>query len=207
MPAKVAGMDHTSHLLSVRNRLHLHIVGPGLEEEPVCSRALCVWLAPGADRQGKGVPLPLSGDGLPIGGELAAHAIRVRDQEGCADSEAHQAIRIIVLDNHSGRRSRPWRGEDVDASFAGEIPHDLKNLHAPAGSDRDAREFRHAFVGHGPVQRDHALATDLDGCLRFCQRRKETRHHRSQCQSTKEELHRGPIPGGASNSLEALSGG
>ncbi|MGA2730177.1 MAG: hypothetical protein ABSE96_20400 [Terracidiphilus sp.] len=105
-------------------------LGAGLPAAAVC-------------RQGERVAFPFGSNGLAIGGELAANAIWVGDQEGPANPEAHETVRVIVQLHHLGRGGRIGRGQYIHVPFPWEICGNLKDFHASAGSDHDACEFRH----------------------------------------------------------------
>jgi hypothetical protein len=113
-------------------------------------------------RQSDGVALPLRGQGLAVGGKLAANPVRVRRQEGRAQAVAKIADSVVIVHvEHLLGGGQIGRGQHVDVALAGEVGGDLQNLHAAAGRNGDAGELglggADSFAGEG----DYLLAADL----------------------------------------------
>ena len=111
--AKVAGVNDAGDLLAAGDVLHVYVVGLGLEDEPVHGVALGAGqFADVVGRQGDGVALPLGGEGLAVGGELAANAVGIGNQEGRAEAVAEIAVGVIVhVEHFFGRRPGRARPE------------------------------------------------------------------------------------------------
>ncbi len=96
--AEVAGMDDAGDLLAAGDVFYGDVVGFGLEDEPVHGVALGAGkFADIVGGQSDGVALPLGGEGLAVGGELAANAVGIGNEEGRAEAVAEIAVGIVLL--------------------------------------------------------------------------------------------------------------
>ena len=99
--AEVAGMNHAGDLLAAGDGLFRDVVGLGLEDEAVHGVALGAGqLADVVGGQRDGVALPLGGEGLAVGGELAANAVGIGNEERRAQPIAEIAVGVVVLVEH-----------------------------------------------------------------------------------------------------------
>jgi len=140
--AKVAGVDDTGDFLAARDVFYGDVIGLRLEDKTVHGMALSGGKS--ADvigREGEGMALPLGGEGLAVGGELAADPVRVGDQERRTEPVAEVAIGVVVLIEHFLCSGQVGRGKDIHVAFAGEVGGDLQDFHAASGQDGDAGEF------------------------------------------------------------------
>ncbi len=137
MAAKVAGMDHAEDLLAAGNLLDADFVGLGLEDEPVHGVALGGGqVADVVGRQGERVALPLGGQRLAVGRELAANPVGVGNQEGRAQPVTEIAVVVIVHVEHLLGAGQIGRGQHIHIALAGEVGGDLQDFHAAAGQQR-----------------------------------------------------------------------
>ncbi len=139
---EVAGMNHACNLLAALDFLHGHVVGLGLQNQPVHGVDVAARLAAVVGRQSDGVALPLGGQRLGVRRELAANAVGIRRQKGRAQPVAEVAELVIVHVEHLLCAGQIGRGQHVYIALAGKVGGDLQNLHAAAGRESDAGELR-----------------------------------------------------------------
>ena len=114
MTAEVPGVNDAGNLLAAGNIFDAHVVGLGLEDEPVHGVALGGGQAPNVvGRQSDGVALPLRGQRLAIGGKLAANPVRVRRQEGCAQPIAQITELVVAHVQHVLGNAQIGRSQHV----------------------------------------------------------------------------------------------
>ena len=164
--AEVAGVNDARDFFAAVDVLFGYVVGFGLQYEAVHGMTLCTGiLADIVCRQGDGVALPLCGEGLAVGRELAANAIGIGHEERRAEPVGKIPIGVVFIVEHFLSACQVRRGEDVDVSATGEVGGDLEQFHAAPRHDRDAGEFRPGLAGDSARESDNLLAADLGGCL------------------------------------------
>ena len=131
-------------------------------------------------RQRDGVALPLGGQRLAVGRELAANAVGVGNQEGRAQPVAQVAVGVVVHVEHLLGAGQVGRGQHVHVALAGEVGGDLQNLHAAAGSEGDAGELRLGGADGGAGESDDLLAADLGDVLGVAAGKEQARHQDRQ---------------------------
>ena len=144
----------------------LHIVGLGLEDEPVHGVALGAGqLADVVGRQGDGVALPLGGQRLAVGRELAANAVGIGNQKGRAQPVAEVAVGVVVVVEHLLGAGQVGRGQHIHIALAGKVGGDLKISMPRPGSKGDAGELRLGGADGLAGEGDDFLAADLGHIL------------------------------------------
>jgi hypothetical protein len=126
------------------------------------------------------MPLPLGGQGLAVGRELAANAVGIRNQKGRSQPVAEVAEVVIVHVEHFFRAGQVGRGQHIHIALAGKVGRNLENLHAAARRNGDAGELRLGGADGSAGEEDDLLAADLGKCLSVAVENERTSHRKRQ---------------------------